>query len=92
MRKSGIIVLLLVCAEVFFVTEAHGQENSTAILREIQTMLSNQTSTQNKMFDKMATSLSKSSSRGAYTALSVFWKQDHLVMVRFWPLLTFLKT
>ena len=50
-------------------------------------MLSNQTSTQNKMFDKMATSLSKSSTQAAYTALSVFWKQDHLVMVRFWPFL-----
>ena len=36
-------------------------------------MLSNQTSTQNKMFDKMATSLSKSSTQGTYTALSVFF-------------------
>ena len=43
-------------------------------------MLSNQTSTQNKMFDKMATSLSKSSTQGAYTALSVFFLGISLVV------------
>ncbi|HEX7178419.1 MAG TPA: hypothetical protein VF220_01755 [Nitrososphaeraceae archaeon] len=43
-------------------------------------MLSNQTSTQNKMSDKMATSLSKSSTQGAYTALSVFFLGISLVV------------
>ena len=52
-------------------------------IREIQTMLNNQThdlgviknitSAQNKVLEKVTTSLSKSATQGAYTALSVFF-------------------
>ena len=52
-------------------------------IREIQIMLNNQThdlgviknitSAQNKVLEKVTTSLSKSATQGAYTALSVFF-------------------
>jgi ABC-type Na+ efflux pump permease subunit len=94
--KSGVIITVLVCTGIFFVTldlgaDAHGQENSTAIPSEIQTMPSNQTSdieiiknitsTQNKVFEKMAESLTKSSIQGAITAMSVFFLGIALVVL-----------
>jgi hypothetical protein len=94
--KSGIIITVLVCTGIFFVSldigaDAHGQENTTATPSEIQTMPSNQTSelaliknitsTQNKVFEKMAESLSKSSIKGAFTALSVFFLGIALVVL-----------
>lgn len=70
---------------------AHGQENSTIDLREIQTMLNNQThdlgviknitSAQNKVLEKVTTTLSKSATQGAYTALSVFFLGISLVVL-----------
>ena len=36
-------------AGIFFLTNAPGQENSTAILKDIQTMFSKQTSSQQKL-------------------------------------------
>jgi hypothetical protein len=94
--KSGVIIIVLVCTGIFFVTlelgpNAHGQENSTAAPRETQRMLNNQTSeiwiiknitsTQNKVFEKMAASLTKSSTQGAFTALSVFFLGIALVVL-----------
>ena len=55
--------------ESSFLAYAHGQENSTAILKDIQTMLSKQTSSQ----QKIATSPNKSATQGAYITLSVFF-------------------
>lgn len=94
--KSGVIIIVLVYAGIFFVTlglgaDAHGQENSTAAPRETQTLQSNQTSelaliknitsTQNKVFEKMAASLTKSSTQGAITAMSVFFLGIALVVL-----------
>ena len=94
--KSGVIIIVLVYAGIFFVTlelgaDARGQENSTAAQTEIQSLQSNQTpdieviknitSAQNKVFEKMATSLSKSSTQGAFTALSVFFLGIALVVL-----------
>jgi hypothetical protein len=94
--KSAVILTVLVCSGIFVVSlelgaDAHAQENSTAGSREIQTMPSNQTpnieviknitSAQNKVFEKMATSLSKSSTQGAFTALSVFFLGIALVVL-----------
>ena len=94
--KSGVIITVLVCTGIFFVTldlgaDAHGQENTTATPSEIQTMPSNQTSelaliknitsTQNKVFEKMAESLTKSSIQGAITAMSVFFLGIALVVL-----------
>jgi hypothetical protein len=93
--KSGVIILLLF-AGIFFVTlvigsDTLGQENSTAARIETQSMPSNQTSdisviknitaTQNKVFEKMAESLSKSSIQGAFTAMSVFFLGIALVVL-----------
>ena len=36
-------------AGIFFLTDAHGQENSTAVVKDIQTLLSKQTSSQQKI-------------------------------------------
>jgi hypothetical protein len=63
-------------AGIFFLTDAHGQENSTAILKDIQTMLSKQTSSQ----QKIAASPSKSATQGAYITLSVFFLGISLVV------------
>ena len=93
--KSGVIIVL-VYAGFFIVTlglgtDAHGQENTSAAPSEIQTMPSNQTSelaliknitsTQNKVFEKMATSITKSSTQGAITAMSVFFLGIALVVL-----------
>ena len=59
-----------------FLTDAHGQENSTAILKDIQTMLNKQTSSQ----QKIATSPTKSATQGAYITLSVFFLGISLVV------------
>jgi hypothetical protein len=56
-------------AGIFFITDAHGQENSTAVLKDIQTLLSKQTSSQ----QKIATSPNKMATQGAYITLSVFF-------------------
>ena len=67
-------IIIVICAGIFFVTlnlgVTHGQENSTTAIREIQIMLNNQThdigviknitSAQNKVLEKVTTSLSKS--------------------------------
>ena len=53
-------------AGIFFLTDAHGQENSTAILKDIQTMLNKQTSSQ----QKIATSPTKSATQGAYIIIN----------------------
>ena len=94
--KSGVILIVLICSGIFVVSlelgaGAHAQENSIAGLKKNQTMLSNQTpdieviknitSAQNKVFEKMATSLSKSSTQGAFTALSVFFLGIALVVL-----------
>jgi hypothetical protein len=95
LERCGIIIIVTICAGVFFATlqlgVAQGQENSTTGLREIQTMLSNQTheieviknttSAQNKVLEKVTTSLSKSATQGAYTALSVFFLGIALVVL-----------
>jgi hypothetical protein len=95
LERSGIIIIVTICAGIFFATlqlgVAQGQENSTTGLREIQTMLSNQTheieviknitSTQNKIMEQVTTSLSKSATQGAYTALSVFFLGIALVVL-----------
>ena len=57
-------------AGIFLLTNAHGQENSTAILKDIQTMLSKQTSSQ----QKIATFPNKSSNQGAYITLSILFR------------------
>ena len=56
-------------AGIFFLTKAHGQENSTVILKDIQTMLNKQTSSQ----QKIVTSPNKTANQGAYITLSVFF-------------------
>ena len=87
LARSRTIIIVIICAGIFFVTlnlgVAHGQENSTTAIREIQIILNNQThdlgviknitSAQNKVLEKVTTSLSKSATQGAYTALSVFF-------------------
>ena len=94
--KSGVIIIVLVYAGIFIITlglgaDVHGQENTSASPSEIQTMPSNQTSdieiiknitsTQNKVFEKMATSITKSSTQGAITAMSVFFLGIALVVL-----------
>ena len=93
--KSGVTIIVLLYTGIFVITlglgaNVHGQENSTIAAR-IQTMPSNQTSdieviknitsAQNKVFEKMATSLTKSSTQGAFTALSVFFLGIALVVL-----------
>ena len=95
MTKSGVTIIVLVYAGIFFVTlglgaNVHGQENST-VAAQIQTMPSNQTSdieviknitsAQNKVFLKMAESITKSSIQGAITAMSVFFLGIALVVL-----------
>ena len=63
-------------AGIFFLTNAHGQDNSTAILKDIQTMLNKQTSSQ----QKIATFPHKSANQGAYITLSVFFLGISLVV------------
>ena len=86
--KSGVTIIVLLLAGTFIISlglgaDVHGQENTSASPSEIQTMPTNQssdieiikniTSTQNKVFEKMAVSITKSSTQGAITALSVFF-------------------
>jgi hypothetical protein len=92
--KPGVIIVLI-CAGIFFVTfvigaDTYGQENSTAALSDTQTssnqtselaLIKNITSTQNKVFEKMATSITKSSTQGAITAMSVFFLGIALVVL-----------
>ena len=97
--KLGVIILVLICAGIFFVTlvigaDTYGQENSTASPSDTQTSPSNQTSelallqnitsTQNKVFEKMAESITKSSIQGAITAMSVFFLGIALVVLGLW--------
>ena len=63
-------------AGIFFLTNAHGQDNSTAILKDIQTMLNKQTSSQ----QKIATFPNKSANQGVYITLSVFFLGISLVV------------
>jgi len=63
-------------AGIFFLADAQGQENSTAILKDIHTMLSKQTSSQ----QKIATTPNKSATQGAYITLSVFFLVISLVL------------
>jgi hypothetical protein len=63
-------------AGIFFLADAQGQENSSAILKDIQTMLSKQTSSQ----QKIATTPNKSATQGAYITLSVFFLGISLVL------------
>ena len=94
--RSGVIIIVLVYAGIFIITlglgaDVHGQENTSASPSEIQTMPSNQTSdieiiknitsTQNKVFEKMAVSITKSSTQGAITAMSVFFLGIALVVL-----------
>ena len=94
--KPGVIIIVLICAGIFFVTlvigaDTYGQENSTAAPSDNQTLPSNQTSelaliqnitsTQNKVFQKMAESITKSSTQGAITAMSVFFLGIALVVL-----------
>src|SRR6476646_11125183 len=93
--KHGVIIVLM-CARIFLVTlvigaDTYGQENSTAAPSDTQTSPSNQTSelaliqnitsTQNKVFEKMAETLTKSSIQGAITAMSVFFLGIALVVL-----------
>ena len=76
--KSGVTIIVLLYAGIFIITlglgaDVQGQENTSVSPSEIQTMPSNQTSdieiiknitsTQNKVFLKMAESITKSSIR-----------------------------
>ena len=93
--RSQTIIVVIICASIFFATlnlgVAQGQENSTTAIREMQTILNNQThdigviknttSAQNKVLEKVTTSLSKSATQGAYTALSVFFLGIALVVL-----------
>jgi len=93
--RSRTIIVVIICASIFIVTlnlgVVHGQENSTTAIRDMQTMLNNQThdlaviknitSAQNKVLEKVTTSLSKSATQGAYTALSVFFLGIALVVL-----------
>jgi len=95
LARSRTIIVVIICASIFFVTlnlsVAHGQENSTTTIREMQNILNNQThdlgviknitSAQNKVLEKVTTSLSKSATQGAYTALSVFFLGIALVVL-----------
>ena len=74
LARSRTIIIVIICASIFFFTlnlsVAHGQENSTATIREMQNILNNQThdlgviknitSAKNKVLEKVTTSLSKS--------------------------------
>ena len=94
--KSGVTIIVLLYAGIFIISlglgaDVHGQENTSASPSEIQTMPSNQTSdieiiknitsTQNKVFEKMAVSITKSSTQGAITAMSVFFLGIALVVL-----------
>ena len=94
--KSGVTIIVLLFAGTFIISlglgaDVHGQENTSASPSEIQTMPSNQTSdieiiknitsTQNKVFEKMAESITKSSIQGAITAMSVFFLGIALVVL-----------
>ena len=93
--KSGVTIIVLLYAGIFIITlglaDVHGQENTSASPSEIQTVPSNQTSdieiiknitsTQNKVFLKMAESITKSSIQGAITAMSVFFLGIALVVL-----------
>ena len=94
--KSGVTIIVLLFAGTFIISlglgaDVHGQENTSASPTEIQTMPSNQssdieiikniTSTQNKVFEKMAVSITKSSTQGAITAMSVFFLGIALVVL-----------
>ena len=94
--KSGVTIIVLLFAGTFIISlglgaDVHGQENTSASPSEIQTMPTNQssdieiikniTSTQNKVFEKMAVSITKSSTQGAITAMSVFFLGIALVVL-----------
>jgi hypothetical protein len=89
MLAGVICIAILVASGPFYL--AIGQENYTTVLKEIQIMQRNQgaeitaikntTAAQNKVFEKIATSLSKSATQGAYTALSVFFLGIALVVL-----------
>ena len=93
--KPGVIIIVLICAGIFFVTlvlgaDTYGQENTSAALSDTQTssnqtselaLIQNITSTQNKVFQKMAESITKSSTQGAITAMSVFFLGIALVVL-----------
>src|SRR6185503_10675994 len=94
--KSGVTIIVLLFAGTFIISlglgaDVHGQENTSASPTEIQTMPSNQssdieiikniTSNQNKVFEKMAVSITKSSTQGAITAMSVFFLGIALVVL-----------
>ena len=94
--KSGVTIIVLLFAGTFIITlglgaDVHGQENTSASPSEIQTMPTNQssdieiikniTSNQNKVFEKMAVSITKSSTQGAITAMSVFFLGIALVVL-----------
>jgi len=94
--KSGVTIIVLLYAGIFIITlglgaDVHGQENTSAFPSEIQTMPTNQssdieiikniTSNQNKVFEKMAVSITKSSTQGAITAMSVFFLGIALVVL-----------
>jgi len=95
LARTRTIVIVLICASIFFFTlnfsVAKAQENSTIAIKEMQNTLNNQshdlevikniTSAQNKVLEKVTTSLSKSATQGAYTALSVFFLGIALVVL-----------
>src|SRR5262245_56253015 len=93
--RSTVLVIVLICASFTVTLEpdnlVHGQENITNTLKDIQNTQSNQsadilaikntTSAQKEVFEKIVTSLSKSATQGAYTALSVFFLGIALVVM-----------
>lgn len=93
--RSTVLVIVLICAAFTVSLEptnlVHGQENITNTLKDIQNTQSNQsadiqaikntTSAQKEVFEKIVTSLSKSATQGAYTALSVFFLGIALVVM-----------
>jgi hypothetical protein len=95
LARTRAIIIVMICASIFFftlnVSLAKAQENSTIAIREMQNTLNNQshdlevikniTSAQNKVLEKVTTSLSKSATQGAYTALSVFFLGIALVVL-----------
>jgi preprotein translocase subunit SecF len=93
--RVEVILIVVICAASIVTLEpnnlAYGQENISATLKEIQTTQSNQsaeigaikntTSSQKEVFEKIGTTLSKSATQGAYTALSVFFLGIALVVL-----------
>lgn len=93
--RAAVLMIGVICAALFVTLEpnnlVHGQENITTTLKDIRITQSNQsaeisaikntTSAQNEVFKKIATSLSKSATQGAYTALSVFFLGIALVVL-----------